>query len=273
VALGALWGDGDEFEAEGGAGAFEVAAELAAVVDLDASDAVGPALEAFAEETLGVAAVRAGEEAGVRELAGRVDGAEVVARREGAVLVQGVDLHQLAWSGGSLERALAACVGARGSGAPAALRSPAEALDAAALHELAQHPADGAGADDDALAGEQDRELVLAARVLQAYALDGLAHLAAFPGVAVAAGGAPVGESANTIATQDRAPAGVAAGTDAEHAAGVVAGEATLPALIDPCHHQRAGARLGWHVVIGSSNGDVEAARQTEYSHAGVPLP
>src|SRR5690606_29403276 len=83
VALGALWGDGDEFEAEGGAGAFEVATELAAVVDLDASDAVGPALEAFAEETLGVAAVGAGEEAGVRELAGRVDGAEVVARREG----------------------------------------------------------------------------------------------------------------------------------------------------------------------------------------------
>src|SRR5690606_32306043 len=108
---------------------------------------------------------------------------------------------------------------------------------------------------------------------LQAYALDRLAHLAAFPGVAVAAGGAPVGESAYTVAAQDRAPAGVAAGTDTEHAAGVVAGEATLPALIDPCHHQRAGARLGRHVVIGSSNGDVEAARQTEYSHAGVPLP
>jgi hypothetical protein len=38
VALGSLRGDGDEFEAQVGAGAFEGATELASVVDLDAAD-------------------------------------------------------------------------------------------------------------------------------------------------------------------------------------------------------------------------------------------
>jgi hypothetical protein len=264
-----LRGDGDELDAELGAGAFEGATELAAVVDLDAADGVGPALKAFAKEAFGGAAGGATVEARVRELAFRVDGAEVVAGLEGAVLVQGVDLDELAGLLGAFEGALAAGVRACALRSPAALGSPAEPLDATACHQVAQHPPDGAGADDHALAGQQDGELVLAARVQQAKPLDGFANLAPLPGVAMATTVVATGERAHARAPQDAAPTGVRARADAEDAAGLVAGDALPTAFIDPGDHQRARTRLGWNVARRSRRRRMETAGKTEYSHVG----
>ena len=200
VALRAPWGDGDELEAERFAGSFEGATELAAVVDLDAADAVGPALEALDEEAFGVAAAGALEEACVRELAGGVDGAEVVADVQVAVFVEGVDLDEVAGVGGLLEGTLPACVRSFAAGSPAAFGAPADAVDAAAVHELVEDAADGAGADGGALAGEQDREFVFAAGVREPEAFDGFAGFSALPGVAFAGLGVPVGEGADAVA-------------------------------------------------------------------------
>ena len=122
---GAGW-DGDEGNVEGLAGGLPGALELAAVVDLDAADGVGPGVEQFVEERFGVAARGAGREARVDESAGGVDGGEVHAGASGvAALVQRVDLDVFArvvWAvvrgfaagvhadGGSLSHVVVVCV-------------------------------------------------------------------------------------------------------------------------------------------------------------------
>jgi hypothetical protein len=74
--------------------------------------------------------------------------------RKGAVLVQGVDLDEFTGASGAFEGSLATGVRACAVGAAGVVGSPSESVDAAAVHELAQHPPDGAGAHHDAFTSQ-----------------------------------------------------------------------------------------------------------------------
>jgi hypothetical protein len=145
IELGAAGREDEEFDAAVAAGGLEGGHEFATAIDLDGADVERAVLEDLVEEACGVGGGGAGVDLPDGPARDRADSREVLEPAPGLdTQVQRVDLEPVSGPGGSWDVLWqpAGVVAAHPAGSAEALTSSVSPQHDAAVHEVAQNPAD-----------------------------------------------------------------------------------------------------------------------------------